>query len=188
MQRGPANPARPGREQRYRVSQVCRGDSEVPRFVLPHPEVRPIRRILHPARSQPICRDRASWTVGHHPQQAAGPAGSPRSRRHGGFNRATLTLSRSCQNPPFGQFERLLVVVAFGKLSAKRDRISEAMPWPKIYVTSHTASAVGLNVGVKRNIQAAIEVLTFSFRPPKMQRHTHDLPSHRSQMAPANFC
>jgi hypothetical protein len=31
VQRGPANPARPGREQRYRVSQVCRGDSEVPR-------------------------------------------------------------------------------------------------------------------------------------------------------------
>jgi len=33
VQRGPANPARPGREQRYRVSQVCRGDSEVPRFL-----------------------------------------------------------------------------------------------------------------------------------------------------------
>ena len=32
VQRGPANPARPGREQRYRVSQVCRGDPEVPRF------------------------------------------------------------------------------------------------------------------------------------------------------------
>jgi len=31
VQRGPANPARPGREQRYRVSQVCRGDPEVPR-------------------------------------------------------------------------------------------------------------------------------------------------------------
>ena len=34
VQRGPANPARPGREQRYRVSQVCRGDSEVPRIEL----------------------------------------------------------------------------------------------------------------------------------------------------------
>src|SRR5271165_5379286 len=32
VQRGPANPARPGREQRYRVSQVCRGDPEVPRI------------------------------------------------------------------------------------------------------------------------------------------------------------
>jgi hypothetical protein len=30
VQRGPANPARPGREQRYRENRVCRGDSEVP--------------------------------------------------------------------------------------------------------------------------------------------------------------
>src|SRR5579871_1971587 len=35
VQRGPANPARPGREQRYRINQVCRGDSEVPLSLLP---------------------------------------------------------------------------------------------------------------------------------------------------------
>src|SRR5438876_10725555 len=32
VQRGPANPARPGREQRYRECLGCRGSPEVPRF------------------------------------------------------------------------------------------------------------------------------------------------------------
>src|SRR3984893_8939082 len=87
VQRGPANPARPGREQRYRERLLCRRSPEVPLFKILSEVTRAVPATgVHPANELPGYSpqvapteiQRSSWTRTRH--ENAGECDQERSR------------------------------------------------------------------------------------------------------------